>query len=113
MAWPHGRGRLVASRTDRVQPRIKRGPRKTISFREDIVMRLSRQLGLFLALVCGTPARPTMGRAGDFGKGGEPVNLAVGYQPYYTQAWSGVVMNGTRLWEKYLPKGSTVEFQVG
>ena len=27
----------------------------------------------------------------DFGKVGEPVNLVVGYQPYYTEAWSGVV----------------------
>ena len=49
----------------------------------------------------------------DFGKVGEPVNLVVGYQPYYTEAWSGVVMKGLKLYEKYLPKGSTVEFQIG
>lgn len=48
-----------------------------------------------------------------FGKPGEPVQLVVGYQPYYTQAWSGVVMRGKEFWKKYLPKGSTVEFQVG
>ena len=76
-------------------------------------MKVSRQIGICWALVGATLALPTTGRALDFGKVGEPVNLAVGYQPYYTQAWSGVVMNGTRLWEKYLPKGSTVEFQVG
>ena len=53
--------------------------------------------------------------AGDlnFGKAGEPVQLVVGYQPYYTQAWSGVVMRGKEFWKKYLPKGSTVEFQIG
>ena len=53
--------------------------------------------------------------AGDlsFGKPGEPVQLVVGYQPYYTEAWSGVVMRGKEFWKKYLPKGSTVEFQVG
>ena len=28
----------------------------------------------------------------DFGKVGEPVNLIIGYQPYYTEAWSGGVM---------------------
>jgi NitT/TauT family transport system substrate-binding protein len=78
-----------------------------------MVMKVSRQIGICWALVGATLALPTTGRALDFGKVGEPVNLAVGYQPYYTQAWSGVVMNGTRLWEKYLPKGSTVEFQVG
>jgi NitT/TauT family transport system substrate-binding protein len=49
----------------------------------------------------------------DFGKPGGPVKLVVGYQPYYTEAWSGVVVNGKQLWKKYLPEGSTVEFQVG
>jgi NitT/TauT family transport system substrate-binding protein len=49
----------------------------------------------------------------DYGKQGAPVNLVVGYQPYYTQAWSGVVMRGKKFYEKYLPKGSNVEFQIG
>ncbi len=49
----------------------------------------------------------------DFGKVGDPINLVVGYQPYYTEAWSGVVMKGLKLYEKYLPEGSTVEFQIG
>ena len=49
----------------------------------------------------------------DYGKPGEPVKLVVGYQPYYTQAWSGVVMRGKKFYEKYLPKGSEVEFQIG
>ena len=49
----------------------------------------------------------------DYGKPGSPVNLVVGYQPYYTQAWSGVVMRGKKFYEKYLPKGSSVEFQIG
>ena len=65
-------------------------------------------LGLSLAL---SPAAV----AGDleFGKPGEAVNLVIGYQPYYTESWSGVVMRGKKLYEKYLPKGSTVEFSVG
>jgi NitT/TauT family transport system substrate-binding protein len=49
----------------------------------------------------------------DHGKVGEPINLVIGYQPYYTEAWSGVVMRDQKLYEKYLPKGSTVEFQIG
>ena len=49
----------------------------------------------------------------DFGQPGGPVKLVVGYQPYYSEAWSGVVVNGKELWKKYLPAGSTVEFQVG
>ncbi|MCB1520780.1 MAG: nitrate ABC transporter substrate-binding protein [Hyphomicrobiaceae bacterium] len=49
----------------------------------------------------------------DFGKSGEKIALVVGYQPYYTESWSGVVNNGKQFWKKYLPEGSTVEFQVG
>ncbi len=49
----------------------------------------------------------------DYGKVGEPVNLVIGYQPYYTESWSGIVMRGKKLYEKYLPKGSTVEFSIG
>jgi NitT/TauT family transport system substrate-binding protein len=49
----------------------------------------------------------------NYGKPGTPVNLVVGYQPYYTQSWSGVVMRGKKFYEKYLPKGSAVEFQIG
>src|ERR671924_1928968 len=49
----------------------------------------------------------------DYGKSGTPVKLVVGYQPYYTQSWSGVVMRGKKFYEKYLPKGSKVEFQIG
>lgn len=49
----------------------------------------------------------------DFGKEGEAVDLAIGYQPYYTESWSGLVNNGKQFWKKYLPEGSTAEFQIG
>ena len=49
----------------------------------------------------------------DYGKPGDPIHLVVGYQPYYSEAWSGAVINGLQLWKKYLPKGSAVEFHVG
>jgi len=49
----------------------------------------------------------------DFGKKGQAVKLVIGYQPYYTESWSGVVNNGKQFWKKYLPKGSTAEFQIG
>jgi NitT/TauT family transport system substrate-binding protein len=49
----------------------------------------------------------------DYGKPGEPIHLVVGYQPYYTESWSGVIMREKKFYEKYLPKGSTVEFQIG
>ena len=49
----------------------------------------------------------------DYGKAGEPVELVIGYQPYYTESWSGVIMRDKKFYEKYLPKGSKVKFQIG
>jgi NitT/TauT family transport system substrate-binding protein len=63
-----------------------------------------------LALMAGFAHAQT---GSDLGKPGGPVKLVVGYQPYYTQAWSGVVMRGKKFYEKYLPKGSEVELQIG
>jgi len=51
--------------------------------------------------------------AQEYGKPGGPVTAVVGYPPYYTQSWSGVVMRGKKFYEKYLPAGSQVEFQIG
>jgi NitT/TauT family transport system substrate-binding protein len=48
-----------------------------------------------------------------FGKPGEAVNLVIGYQPYYTESWSGVVINGKNIWKKHLPSGSTAKFEIG
>lgn len=62
------------------------------------------------AAVLGLSASAAL--AADYGKPGEPVHLAVGYQPYYAESWSGVVINAKELWKKYLPAGSTVEFQA-
>jgi NitT/TauT family transport system substrate-binding protein len=49
----------------------------------------------------------------DYGKQNDPIDLVVGYQPYYTESWSGLIMRGKQYYEKYLPKGSNVTFQVG
>ena len=65
--------------------------------------------GLFSACFTG----PAFAQDIDYGKPGGPVKLVVGYQPYYTQSWSGVVMRGKKFYEKYLPSGSEVEFQIG
>lgn len=58
-------------------------------------------------------AQSTPTLAGNYGKPGEPIHLVVGYQPYYSESWSGIVISGKELWKKYLPAGSTVEFQIG
>ncbi|MGI9332075.1 MAG: nitrate ABC transporter substrate-binding protein, partial [Gammaproteobacteria bacterium] len=49
----------------------------------------------------------------DFGQPGSAVDLVIGYQPYYTESWSGVVNNGKQFWKKYLPEGSTAKFEIG
>jgi NitT/TauT family transport system substrate-binding protein len=72
-------------------------------------------LAILIVTALGTLVEPSPAIAGDleYGKVGEPVNLVVGYQPFYTESWSGIVMRGKKMYEKYLPKGSTVEFSVG
>jgi NitT/TauT family transport system substrate-binding protein len=42
----------------------------------------------------------------------EPVHITYGYHPYWTGGWSGVVIKQRELWKKYLPKGSTVNFEA-
>ena len=76
--------------------------------------KLSKRIGICSTLACVVLLAPNAGHTTvEFGKQGQPVKLVIGYQPYYTEAWSGVVINGKQLWKKYLPVGSTTEFQVG
>ena len=43
----------------------------------------------------------------------QPVHITIGYQPYYTGAWGAVVVKERALLQKYLPPGSTVDWEVG
>lgn len=78
-------------------------------------MRLKKTLIGVLTTVVTAAGCAAVGHIGgnDIVSDGGAVHLTVGYQPYYTEAWSGVVMRGKEFWKKYLPKGSTVDFQVG
>ena len=78
-------------------------------------MKIRHPLHLAAALLTAgsMAAAPAVAADINFGKPGEPVELVVGYQPYYTEAWSGVVMRDKKFYEKYLPKGSKVDFQIG
>jgi len=72
----------------------------------------------FMALACLLGAAlsafgPARASDVDYGKPGDPIHLQVGYQPYYSEAWSGAVIDGLALWKKYLPAGSTVDFNIG
>lgn len=72
-----------------------------------------KTFGAAAMLAVATAFSPMAASALDFGKPGEKVSLVIGYQPYYTESWSGVVVNGKQLWKKYLPEGSSAEFQIG
>src|SRR4051812_3536884 len=69
--------------------------------------------GLSIAAALSGAAMPCVAQTADFGKPGDPVKLTVGFQPYYTEAWSAVVMKGKQFWKKHLPAGSEVTFEPG
>jgi NitT/TauT family transport system substrate-binding protein len=66
-----------------------------------------------ITTLVGTVSPAGAAASKDYGKPGDPIELVIGYQPYYTESWSGVIMRDKKFYEKYLPKGSTVTFQVG
>src|ERR1700756_455319 len=68
---------------------------------------------LILAVSLFMPAPVRAAAEKDYGKQGDAIELVIGYQPYYTESWSGVIMRDKKFYEKYLPKGSNVSFQVG
>ena len=73
---------------------------------------------LLVALACagmffGNTVAVNAAAEKEYGKPGEPITLVIGYQPYYTESWSGVIMRDKKFYEKYLPQGSTVTFQIG
>jgi sulfonate transport system substrate-binding protein len=70
------------------------------------------QISILAAGLAGA-ALPCAAQITDFGKPGDPIKLTVGYQPYYTEAWSAVVMKSKQFWKKHLPVGSEVEFEPG
>ncbi len=74
---------------------------------------LAAAVSFAVAATLAVTAAPAAAADLEYGKPGEPVQLVVGYQPFYAESWSGVVIRGKKLYEKYLPKGSTVEFSVG
>lgn len=83
-------------------------------------MSRARSLTRFLrAAVVAGAALGTMGTATTatavepYGEPGDPIKLTIGYQPYYTQAWSAVIMKEKELWKKHLPEGSEVEWSIG
>lgn len=69
--------------------------------------------GLSITAIIGAASAPCGAQTSDFGKPGDPIKLTVGYQPFYTEAWSAVVMKSKEFWKKHLPAGSEVTFEPG
>jgi NitT/TauT family transport system substrate-binding protein len=45
-----------------------------------------------------------------YGRPGEAISLRVGYQPYFTSAWSGSVLRAKEFWKTTLPAGTQVTY---
>jgi NitT/TauT family transport system substrate-binding protein len=73
---------------------------------------LTRSLATAATVLLGL-ASSGLSVAADFGKPGEPIKLVVGHPCCYTEVWSVMALRGKDLWKKYLPQGSTVEFEIG
>ena len=84
-----------------------------LNIREEIKMKNIKNLKALTIVAAVALAPLTASAEVDFGERGEAVNLVIGYQPYYTESWTGVVNNGKGFWKNHLPAGSTAEFQVG
>jgi len=68
-------------------------------------------LSLVAALAAAAPAAAQT--APGFGKPGEAIKLVVGYQPFYAEAWSALVIKSKGFWKSRLPPGSEVSFEPG
>ena len=57
----------------------------------------------FVVVSAGCGATGSTG--GGLGESGEPVTLTVGYQPYYTESWSGLVLREKEFWREAPARG--------
>lgn len=60
---------------------------------------------------CSRPA-PVAPTGPGPGVNGKPVNITVGYFPSWVGGWSGAIIKHQELWKKYLPAGSTINWDV-
>src|ERR1700674_3145308 len=70
------------------------------------------QISLLAAGLAGA-SLPCAAQTADFGKPGDPIKLTVGYQPYYTETWSGAVLKAKDFCKQHLRAGSEVKFEPG
>ena len=72
-----------------------------------------RAASLVLAVGVGlTSIFPPRALAQDFGHPGQAIHLVVGHPCCYTASWSIYIGRDKAFWKRYLPAGSTVDFEV-
>lgn len=67
-----------------------------------------KKTGKTIALLATFVATFGLGTAA---KAAGAVHIVYGYHPYWTGGWNGVIIKAKKLWQKYLPAGSTVRFE--
>jgi len=71
--------------------------------------------GRFRSVICAALAAAAGAHAAalPLGKPGEPVRLAVGFNPYMAASSTLGILYGKELWRKHLPPGSQVDLELG
>ncbi len=68
-----------------------------------------------LLIFCATLAAAGSGLAASlpFGTPGDPIRLAVGFNPYMAPSSTLAIVHGKELWKRHLPPGSRVDLELG
>lgn len=67
---------------------------------------------LFLSMFAAAFVIPEPSWAADYGKASGPVELTVGFPCCYAATWSAYVVKEKKFWEKYLPQGSKITYNI-
>lgn len=76
-------------------------------------MTMKKQKTLFYGVLVAALAAFSPARAADYGAVGSPIHLTAGHPCCYAASWSAYIVHEKEFWKKYLPQGSTVDFEIG
>jgi len=68
---------------------------------------------LIYGILAAALAAMSSARAEDYGTPGSPIHVTIGHPCCYAASWSAYIVHDKELWKKYLPQGSTVDFEIG
>src|SRR4051794_23216547 len=83
--------------TERSRRRSETDERLCWFWEDGMFSHMTRALGVCCTLTMLVYAQAAFSEeVKDYGKPGSPIELVVGYQPYYTESWSGVIMRSKK-----------------